>query len=96
MECIRCFYDGEDNPLQATLSRYEKFFNLFGDFKGYCEFFLLQDLVERDYSQVRFFTTFIDFKADPLPVTVEIYRDYMAKSIGFVIARNQRIRDYAR
>ena len=45
VECIRRYYLEEESPLSATLARYSDFFRLFGDFRGYVEFFLLQDLV---------------------------------------------------
>lgn len=49
LECIRRHYQREESPLSRTLSSYREFFELFGDFRGYVEFFLLQDLVaERD------------------------------------------------
>ena len=54
LECIRRYYLEEtsplDNPLEETLVRYESFFALFGSFKGYTDFFLLQDFVSEDAS----------------------------------------------
>ena len=47
LECIRRFYLNEDSPLTETLNRYRNFFNLFDNFKGYVDFFLLQDLVQK-------------------------------------------------
>ena len=67
VECIRRHYSNERSPLSDTLARYADFFALFGDFPGYVEFFLLQDLVTEDYSAVRFFTPFEDFNTSPLP-----------------------------
>ena len=55
LECIRLFYNNENNPMTDTLIRYKEFFSLFTDFKGYCEFFFLQDIVSQDYSKVNFF-----------------------------------------
>ena len=52
MECIRRYYAGEDSPLSDTLERDRYFFDLFVDFKGYTEFFFLQDCVSEDYSEV--------------------------------------------
>lgn len=43
LECIRRHYAGDDNPLAKTLTRYSAFFELFGDFAGYVDFFLLQE-----------------------------------------------------
>ena len=43
LECIRLYYSGEIdtkiNPLGEILYRYDNFFKLFTDFKGYCDFF---------------------------------------------------------
>lgn len=41
LECIRRFYSGGESPLYKTLLRYRDFFDLFGDFPGYVDFFLL-------------------------------------------------------
>lgn len=46
LECIRLFYLGQQSPLYVTLMRYKNFFDLFVDFTGYIEFFLLGDLVD--------------------------------------------------
>lgn len=94
LECIRRHYAGERSgkPLEAVLDRYADFFALFGDFTGYIDFFLLQDLVADDYSEIRFFTDdFDDFASDPLPRDLLTYRAYLDRSIAFINARNQRI-----
>ena len=67
VECIRRHYRNEWSPLSDALRRYADFFGLFGDFRGYVEFFLLQDLVTVDCSAVKFFTPFEDFNTSPLP-----------------------------
>ena len=67
VECIRRHYRDEDSPLSATLARYADFFGLFGDFRGYVAFFLLQDLVTEDCSAVRFFAPFEDFNTSAAP-----------------------------
>ena len=94
VECIRRHYRDESSPLSATLAQYADFFGLFGDFRGYVEFFLLQDLVTEDCSAVRFFTPFEDFNTSPLPGSVAAYMDYRQFAIGFIEARNQRILEY--
>lgn len=43
LECIRRFYNGEPTPLDKALEKDKGFFNMFRDFKGYVDFFLLQD-----------------------------------------------------
>lgn len=44
VECIRRHYTGEPSPLTEVLHRYSNFFALFGDFDGYVEFFLIEDM----------------------------------------------------
>jgi hypothetical protein len=95
LECIRRNYLGETSPLAATLGRYAGFFALFGSFTGYVDFFLLGDLVAPD-GTVRFFLPFEGFVTSPLPRDVESYREYRARSIEFVNARNRRIDGYFR
>ena len=90
LECIRRFYVNKESPLTETFQRYASFFNLFHDFGGYVDFFLLQDLVDDGYS-VKFFLPFESFNQPPLPKNVEQYRSYKKHLIEFVSARNQRI-----
>ena len=61
VECIRRYYKNEKSPLSEVLTRYADFFAIFGDFKGYVEFFLLQDLVTEDFSSIKFFNKFLKF-----------------------------------
>lgn len=96
LECIRRHYRGERNPLGETLTRYAEFFELFGDFRGYVDFFLLQDLVTDNYDRVRFFTPFADFSTPAVPKTLDEYKGYRQLTIDFVQARNRRIADYCR
>ncbi|MBR0430824.1 hypothetical protein IJJ05_00850 [Candidatus Saccharibacteria bacterium] len=49
------------------------FFDLFGNFRGYVDFFLLQDLMSEDYSAVKFWDEWKDFSDNPIPQTVEGY-----------------------
>jgi hypothetical protein len=91
VECIRQYYRHEDNPLHDTFARYEEFFKLFVDFRGYVEFFLLQDLVADDFSAVRFFTPFEGFNTSPLPRSIEDYMRYRQLAVDFIQARNRRI-----
>ena len=44
LECIRRYYAKIDSPLHEVISRYSNFFDLFENFEGYCDYFLLQDL----------------------------------------------------
>lgn len=92
VECIRRHYRNDESPLSGAIARYADFFHLFGDFRGYVEFFLLQDLVSEDFSGIRFFTPFEDFHPWPLPTSVDAYQSYRQKAEEFLQARNQRIR----
>ncbi len=91
LECIRLHYLGESSPLGETLARYRGFFALFRDFRGYVDFFLLQDLVTDDYSSIKFFMPFDEFKTPSVPGNVESYVEYRRLSIEFVRERNSRI-----
>lgn len=95
LECVRRHYCGETSPLEGTLKRYRDFFALFGDFRGYVEFFLLQDLVTSDDLTVRFFAPFSNFTTPAVPRDVTTYAEFMRTSIAFVEARNLRIAAWA-
>lgn len=91
LECIRRFCEGGASPLRETIERYRDFFALFDDFRGYTEFFLLQDLVSDDYADVRFFTPFVDFGSTARPRDVDEYRVFRQNSMAFISARSRRI-----
>jgi len=92
LECIRRHYLGVESPLSEAFYRYADFFTLFGDFRGYVEFFLLQDLVNEDFSAVRYFLPFDDsFPVGPLPESVDAYNEYIDRVIEFVRARGTRM-----
>ena len=95
LECIRRHYLGQRSPLDQTLARYRDFFGLFEDFRGYVEFFMLQDLVTHDCSAVRFFMSFDNFKPPSKPTDGDTYKEYRRLSIEFIKARNCRIERYA-
>jgi len=65
LECVRLYYAGQPSPLNGydggTLRRYSDFFDLFVDFKGFVDFWLLQDLVSSDYERVEFLLPFESF-----------------------------------
>ena len=94
LECIRRFYLGEESPLYATLLRDKAFFDLFVDFKGYVDFFLLQDCVSVDYSKVDIWLGKGDFSEDPLPETTEQYFSWIDSEMEFLEKRNKRIEEY--
>ncbi len=86
LECIRRFYKGEQSPLYDTLVRYEIFF----DFIGYVEFFMLQDFIG-EKEQIKFSLQFDNFNRPALPQTVDEYRQYKIHTIGLINSRNKRI-----
>jgi hypothetical protein len=91
LECIKRFYNDDKSPLYRTLKRYSNFFMLFKSFKGYCEFFLLNDLVNKDFDKIKFFMSFSDFGDRTIPKDVNEYEEYRTNCIQFVKKRNQRI-----
>jgi len=92
LECIRRFYLGIESPLYETFSRYKDFFQLFDDFQGYAEFFLLQDIVTDDFSEVKFFLPFDDsFPSQPLPKDLNDYLIYIKNTNNFVVNRGNRM-----
>jgi hypothetical protein len=92
LECIKRYYGGrqQPNPLEAALDRYKEFFALFCDFKGYVDFFLLQDLLKDD-GTIDFFHDFDHFKTPAVPQDETEYLKYLGKSSSFISARNARI-----
>ncbi len=93
LECIRKYYKNEDSPLNETFERYKQFFNLFESFKGYVDFFLLQDLVTSDYLSIKYFVPFESFENYPLPNDIEEYKQYKYNLSDFVSSRSQRMKD---
>lgn len=90
LECIRRYYGGEQSPLAAVLERYADFFSLFGDFDGYVDFFMLQDLVGED-GAITFLHHFDNFTTPPVPNDAKGYLAYRQRSSAFITARNRRI-----
>ena len=93
LECIRRYYRGETSPLYKTLLRDKAFFDLFVDFKGYVDFFYLQDCVTGDYGAVKIWQGDWSFNDDPLPKTVEEYLRWIDLQMDFLQKRNKRIAD---
>lgn len=91
LECIRRHYSGSESPLTSVLARYARFFDLFRDFRGYVEFFFLQDLVATDFSAVEISVPFDNFRGSPIPVDAHEHNSYRGTSIAFIEARNARI-----
>jgi hypothetical protein len=95
LECIRLHYLGHSNPLEPTLSLYSEFFRLFENFEGYVQFFLLQDLVSENCTELKFFLPHdSSFEGSPRPDSVDNYMQYKNNTIDFVKARNSRIQSW--
>jgi len=95
LECIRRHYVGGASPLAEPLRRYSDFFALFESFRGYVDFFLLQDMVSDDYGTIRFFMPFDDFRTPAVPKDVDTYREFRRRSMEFNRARNGRIAQFS-
>jgi hypothetical protein len=91
IECVRRHYCNEESPLSDVIQRYSDFFDIFHDFRGYVDFFLLQDLVTVDYSAMKFFLPFEGFQPFPFPKNTEEYRSYLRFAVDFINSRNHRI-----
>ena len=92
LECIRRFYQNEESPLSKTLTNYKDFFDLFVDFKGYVNFFHLQDFVDQS-GQIEFSLLFDNFNRPPLPQTIDEYLLYKEHTLNMMNKRNRRILD---
>ena len=95
LECIRRFYAGEITPLDKALEKSRDFFSLFVDFKGYVDFFLLQDCVDDDYN-VKFWLDTPLFISMPMPKNLAEYDIWINSQLDFVAKRGQRISDYCK
>lgn len=91
LECIRRYYLNQESPLYETLKRYDNFFKLFKDFKGYIDFFYFQDGVSNDYKSVKIAPPFDNFESSPVPKSVDEYLQYIDFTQELVKARNNRI-----
>ena len=94
LECIRRYYAGEESPLSKYIESDKAFFDLFVDFKGYVDFFLLQDCVSDDYSKVDIWCGDASFQKSGQPETVEEYLKFLYKEHMFLDKRNSRIQEY--
>ena len=72
------------------------FFELFADFRGYEDFFLLQECVSKNYDEVRLWIDTEPFERDPLPKDTEEYMRWIDSCLDFVEKRNERIGELAK
>lgn len=94
LECIRRYYNGETSPLYDALCKDKAFFDLFVDFKGYVDFFFLQDCVTSDYKKVIMWCSNSDLESEPLPQSVDAYLLWIYRALDFVDKRNKRIQEW--
>lgn len=94
LECIRLFYNGQTSPLYDTFLRYKNYFDLFVNFEEYVNFFLLNDLIDKE-QKVKFYLPFDNFVTRPTFESVEDYRKYKSGVMTFTKLRNERINKYA-
>ena len=90
LECIRRYYAGDPSPLDAVLKKDKDFFDLFVDFKGYVDFFFLQDCVDINYN-VKLWLDTPFFEGNPMPRNVEEYYSWIDSQLDFVFSRGRRI-----
>ena len=94
LECIRRHYAGEESPRTKVIEQDKAFYDLFVDFKGYVDFFFLQDCVSEDYSSVNIWMGDALFRKSGLPETVEEYFKLLLKEHIFPDKTNKRFQDY--
>lgn len=94
MECIRRFYNNEESPLTKCFEKNRSFFELFVNFKGFVDYFFLQDCVSEDYGKVILWYDSPLFETDQMPETVESYLYWIKQELDFVAKRNARIQEY--
>lgn len=95
LECIRLLYLGQKSPLYDTFLRYKNFFDLFDDFIGYVQFFLLDNLIDEN-QKIKFYLPFDDFKTPPSFSDIDEYRLYKKGVINFIKSRNKRIENHTK
>ena len=91
LECIKLFYINKQSPLSNVLERYASFFDIFDNFRGYIDFFLLNDLIIDDNMSIKYFLPFKNFNDSPLPSNIEEYATYKKEMTKFIQDRNNRI-----
>ena len=95
LECVRLFYLGQKSPLYDTLLRYKDFFDLFDNFIGYIQFFLLDDMLDEN-KRIKFYLPFDNFKTRPNFSDINEYKLYKKRVINFINSRNKRIDNYTK
>ena len=58
---------------------------------GYVDFFLFNDIVDENYSKIKFWLPFNNFDSESLPKNVAEYRIYKQNLTEYINKRNHRI-----
>lgn len=90
LEAIRRHYGNQPSPLSDVLARHRDFFALFETFDGYVNFFLLNDLVDKD-GKIRFYLPFETYDCPPLPASFAEYVTFRNAQLEFLAGRTARI-----
>jgi len=91
LECIRRHYAREGNPLEECMCQDQWFYDYFVDFRGFVDFFLLQDCVTQDFEEVQIWGDWKGFDDDPMPKNADGYLEWIEGQMKFVRLRNERI-----
>lgn len=94
LECIRRHYAEEPgSPLADSTTAYKDFFELFGTFKGFVEFFHFEDLITpgSDYQEIEYFLEPNAFTRAGTPATKDEYVEYREKVLAFIKKRSERM-----
>ncbi|MFJ6079317.1 DUF6994 family protein [Pseudarthrobacter sp. NPDC092419] len=97
LECIRRHYAGEPgSPLADVITNYGDFFELFGTFENFVEFFHFQDLVTPE-GKIAFFLDEDEdtvFTRPGVPATKDEYTRMREASLKFIALRGNRMADW--
>ncbi len=96
LECIRRYYQGGTSPLSRAMERDKEFFDLFVDFKGFVDFFFLQDCVDEHYEKVNLWLGESFFEKNPYPHSASEYLAWIEAEYDFLRKRNRRIEEFCR
>ncbi|MFJ5695931.1 DUF6994 family protein [Arthrobacter sp. NPDC093125] len=94
LESIRRHYANEPgSPLADVTTAYKDFFELFGTFKGFVDFFHFQDLIVAgsDYQGIEYFLKPNNFKRSGTPATTLEYIEYRENVLAFIEKRSERM-----
>lgn len=91
LECVRRHYENQLSPLTETFKRYDFFFDLFENFRGYVDFFGFQDWVLSNYDEVIMTMPFDDFQTSGYPKSASDFISYINRTSALITARNDRL-----